>query len=75
MKQTFMTKKAQLVEQRTENPFVPGSIPGGTAKQSESIELPLDRLRAKSDRLHSVFLSTTFILDILLGSPFITPIL
>ena len=29
MKQTFRTKKAQLVEQRTENPFVPGSIPGG----------------------------------------------
>ena len=24
---------AQLVEQRTENPCVPGSIPGGTTKQ------------------------------------------
>ena len=28
---------AQLVEQRTENPCVPGSIPGGTT-QSHSIE-------------------------------------
>ena len=26
---------AQLVEQRTENPCVPGSIPGGTTKKSE----------------------------------------
>jgi hypothetical protein len=25
---------AQLVEQRTENPCVPGSIPGGTTSQS-----------------------------------------
>ena len=25
---------AQLVEQRTENPCVPGSIPGGTTKES-----------------------------------------
>ena len=25
---------AQLVEQRTENPCVPGSIPGGTTKKS-----------------------------------------
>ena len=25
---------AQLVEQRTENPCVPGSIPGGTTKQT-----------------------------------------
>ena len=25
---------AQLVEQRTENPCVPGSIPGGTTKSS-----------------------------------------
>ena len=28
---------AQLVEQRTENPCVPGSIPGGTTKKSEQI--------------------------------------
>ena len=27
---------AQLVEQRTENPCVPGSIPGGTTSESES---------------------------------------
>ena len=27
---------AQLVEQRTENPCVPGSIPGGTTGKSES---------------------------------------
>ncbi len=26
---------AQLVEQRTENPCVPGSIPGGTTKKRE----------------------------------------
>ena len=26
---------AQLVEQRTENPCVPGSIPGGTTKKSQ----------------------------------------
>ena len=26
---------AQLVEQRTENPCVPGSIPGGTTEKSE----------------------------------------
>ena len=35
---TFVTPKkgaiAQLVEQRTENPCVPGSIPGGTTKQN-----------------------------------------
>nr|DAP61907.1 MAG TPA: hypothetical protein [Caudoviricetes sp.] len=24
---------AQLVEQRTENPYVPGSIPGGTTRK------------------------------------------
>ena len=28
---------AQLVEQRTENPCVPGSIPGGTTKKILSI--------------------------------------
>jgi hypothetical protein len=27
---------AQMVEQRTENPCVPGSIPGGTTDKSES---------------------------------------
>ena len=27
---------AQLVEQRTENPCVPGSIPGGTTKKSRN---------------------------------------
>ena len=27
---------AQLVEQRTENPCVPGSIPGGTTKKTQS---------------------------------------
>ena len=33
---------AQLVEQRTENPCVPGSIPGGTTKnldRSNSVEV------------------------------------
>ena len=33
---------AQLVEQRTENPCVPGSIPGGTTKNlngSDSVEV------------------------------------
>ena len=30
---------AQLVEQRTENPCVPGSIPGGTTKKRSSNEL------------------------------------
>ncbi len=29
---------AQLVEQRTENPCVPGSIPGGTTKKIEEVE-------------------------------------
>jgi hypothetical protein len=29
---------AQLVEQRTENPCVPGSIPGGTTKQKLIVE-------------------------------------
>ncbi len=29
---------AQLVEQRTENPCVPGSIPGGTTKQKKASE-------------------------------------
>ena len=29
---------AQLVEQRTENPCVPGSIPGGTTKNPDSQE-------------------------------------
>ena len=28
---------AQLVEQRTENPCVPGSIPGGTTKRKRRI--------------------------------------
>ena len=30
---------AQLVEQRTENPCVPGSIPGGTTKKSRNLGL------------------------------------
>ena len=30
---------AQLVEQRTENPCVPGSIPGGTTKKSRNFGL------------------------------------
>ena len=29
---------AQLVEQRTENPCVPGSIPGGTTQSPQIIE-------------------------------------
>ena len=43
---TFETQNlgaiAQLVEQRTENPCVPGSIPGGTTKnlnRSNSVEV------------------------------------
>ncbi len=38
------TKKgaiAQLVEQRTENPCVPGSIPGGTTKRGKMNVFPL----------------------------------
>ena len=32
---------AQLVEQRTENPCVPGSIPGGTTlRKSKSLQTP-----------------------------------
>ena len=39
---TFATAKekgtiAQLVEQRTENPCVPGSIPGGTTQKESYI--------------------------------------
>ena len=36
---------AQLVEQRTENPCVPGSIPGGTTRKSEfnAHETPLNK--------------------------------
>ena len=30
---------AQLVEQRTENPCVPGSIPGGTTKNAKPTQL------------------------------------
>ena len=32
-KQEIIGAIAQLVEQRTENPCVPGSIPGGTTKK------------------------------------------
>ncbi len=35
---------AQLVEQRTENPCVPGSIPGGTTKQASLIHHEFKRL-------------------------------
>ena len=34
LKIRFAGAIAQLVEQRTENPCVPGSIPGGTTKNS-----------------------------------------
>ncbi len=42
---TFVTPKlrgaiAQLVEQRTENPCVPGSIPGGTTKAGKMKVFP-----------------------------------
>ena len=33
---------AQLVEQRTENPCVPGSIPGGTTKKLLNFRKPLN---------------------------------
>ena len=33
---------AQLVEQRTENPCVPGSIPGGTTKKLFNFRKPLN---------------------------------
>ena len=33
---------AQLVEQRTENPCVPGSIPGGTTKRLLTFRNPLE---------------------------------
>ncbi len=32
---------AQLVEQRTENPCVPGSIPGGTTKKKRHVFMSL----------------------------------
>ena len=43
---TFVTPKlrgaiAQLVEQRTENPCVLGSIPSGTTEQGEGASFPL----------------------------------
>ncbi len=42
---TFVTPKirgtiAQLVEQRTENPCVPGSIPGGTTEEGKMQVFP-----------------------------------
>lgn len=33
---------AQLVEHRTENPCVPGSIPGGTTKENERLGFRMD---------------------------------
>ena len=33
---------AQLVEQRTENPCVPGSIPGGTTNDSVKFSKPIE---------------------------------
>ena len=33
---------AQLVEQRTENPCVPGSIPGGTTNDSVKFSEPIE---------------------------------
>ena len=33
---------AQLVEQRTENPCVPGSIPGGTTNDSVNFSKPIE---------------------------------
>ena len=43
---------AQLVEQRTENPCVPGSIPGGTTEKS--------RVKAR-DFLFSIFLKFIYL--------------
>ena len=43
---------AQLVEHRTENPCVPGSIPGGTTAKSKRPVSPVKRvffLNARSD--------------------------
>ncbi len=36
---------AQLVEQRTENPCVPGSIPGGTTLKTKKTQLIINQLR------------------------------
>ena len=45
---------AQLVEQRTENPCVPGSIPGGTTSQKKDfkIEVLFSFLRARRKSCH-----------------------
>ena len=36
---------AQLVEHRTENPCVPGSIPGGTTLKTKKTQLIINQLR------------------------------
>ena len=41
IKQNSVGAIAQLVEQRTENPCVPGSIPGGTTKKELLIRVTL----------------------------------
>ena len=46
---------AQLVEQRTENPCVPGSIPGGTTEKTDSgkgqsLLFLYNRIAEKADR-------------------------
>ena len=53
---------AQLVEQRTENPCVPGSIPGGTTQKNQykrtgffyNFFSKIDRLRVKRKKNHLV---------------------
>lgn len=42
---------AQLVEQRTENPCVPGSIPGGTTQEAPKCSESVSELRCSTPRL------------------------
>ncbi len=57
---TFVTSKlrgaiAQLVEQRTENPCVPGSIPGGTTEQGKMQIFPLFYFRNMAHFVYIIY--------------------
>ena len=74
---------AQLVEQRTENPCVPGSIPGGTTYKRQT-QLNINQLRFLFDefaphlhhimRLFSIKCTTFYIHKTLLFNVFINQI-
>ena len=49
---------AQLVEQRTENPCVPGSIPGGTTLSKQNPDFVLKSLKLKKEVIISIFIET-----------------